>query len=655
MNFAARCIASSAVALLLTAALFADDDAKPKAGAKNDDASASGSASPVAAQPDANPPAPALSPTGSLPFATNALPAAAMHPWDESQDYPKVEWFLGYSFWRAMPTSSSNRIGYLHGGSTSVAYNFNRYLGLVADFAGFDDSRLTLFNPAGSQTFDASGSAYTFAFGPRFSYRRHEKFTPFIQALFGGAHASSVTISGCSGNPACTPLGSDTAFTTLLGAGFDVKLNRHIALRLFEGDFLLTHFKNPTSTTGQDRGWQDNARFSTGIVFRFGGNPAPPPRAPMTASCSALPETVYAGSDASVAIRADAANPGPYSLHYSWSASDGAIDGTGPEVRWISSNKQPGTYTITASVDNGRSGTARCSVNIRVLPRPNRPPTISCSASRYDVTVGDRVAITATASDPDNDPLSFSWNASGGQIEGSGSSANFQTAGLPPGAYAITGHVDDGRAGTADCALNIDVRPAQVPAEVQQLETRLALHSIYFATARPTAQNPTGGLVESQQQVLLSLAIDFNRYLTFKPQAHLVLEGHADHRGSVPYNQVLTERRVERTKSFLVEHGVPAANIETRAVGEQDNLDAAQVKNLIAENPDLSSDERQRIESNLQVIVWANNRRVDVSLDTTGQQSVRRYPFNAKDALKLLSPKDRPSAKPSVRDSPTRP
>jgi outer membrane protein OmpA-like peptidoglycan-associated protein len=190
---------------------------------------------------------------------------------------------------------------------------------------------------------------------------------------------------------------------------------------------------------------------------------------------------------------------------------------------------------------------------------------------------------------------------------------------------------------------------------VQQLETRLALHSIYFATARPTAQNPTGGLVESQQQVLLSLAIDFNRYLTFKPQAHLVLEGHADHRGSVPYNQVLTERRVERTKSFLVEHGVPAANIETRAVGEQDNLDAAQVKNLIAENPDLSSDERQRIESNLQVIVWANNRRVDVSLDTTGQQSVRRYPFNAKDALKLLSPKDRPSAKPSVRDSPTNP
>jgi hypothetical protein len=41
--------------------------------------------------------------------------------------------------------------------------------------------------------------------------------------------------------------------------------------------------------------------------------------------------------------------------------------------------------------------------------------------------------------------------------------------------------------------------------------------------------------------------------------------------------------------------------------------------------------------NNLTVIVLANNRRVDVSLSTTGQQSIRRYPFNAKDALSLIS------------------
>ena len=94
--------------------------------------------------------------------------------------------------------------------------------------------------------------------------------------------------------------------------------------------------------------------------------------------------------------------------------------------------------------------------------------------------------------------------------------------------------------------------------------------------------------MESQQKVLLSLASDFNRYLTFKPQAHLILEGHADRRGSVEYQQDLTERRVERAKGFLVEHGVPAANIETRSFGKQENLDAEQVKQLMEQNPDLS-------------------------------------------------------------------
>jgi hypothetical protein len=42
---------------------------------------------------------------------------------------------------------------------------------------------------------------------------------------------------------------------------------------------------------------------------------------------------------------------------------------------------------------------------------------------------------------------------------------------------------------------------------------------------------------------------------------------------------------------------------------------------------------------NLSVMVLANNRRVDVTLSTTGQESVRRYPFNAKDFLALINTK----------------
>jgi OmpA family protein len=157
-------------------------------------------------------------------------------------------------------------------------------------------------------------------------------------------------------------------------------------------------------------------------------------------------------------------------------------------------------------------------------------------------------------------------------------------------------------------------------------------------------------LVEGQEKVLLMLSTDFNRYLTFKPQAPLILQGHADHRGAPSYNKELTECRVERTSNFLTSHGVPSANIETRSLGDEDNLTPEQVKNLVDNNPELSNDERRKIEGNLRVIVWANNRRVDVSLNTTGQQSVRQYPFNAKDSLTLAEPLRRRSRQ--ARQSP---
>jgi outer membrane protein OmpA-like peptidoglycan-associated protein/opacity protein-like surface antigen len=550
---------------------------------------------------------------------------------------PKVEWLLGYSFWRAVPTSMGNRMGYLHGGSTSLAYNFNKHLGLVADFGGYSNSRLTLFSPSGNRTVDSNGNAYTYLLGPRLSFR-YDRFTPFIQTLFGAAHATDVSIAGCSGSINCTPLPSENAFAMAAGGGLDLTVSHHIALRLFQAEYLMTRFNDQSSTTGQS-GTQNNLRLSAGILLRFGGNPPPQASAqsfPPVASCSADKNSVYLGSAESVIVRAKASDPGNNPLTYSWRTTDGALEGAGPVVQWNSAGTTLGPHMVKVEVANVQGRTTDCSAEIRVELQPNRPPTISCSPDRRSISAGETVGITATASDPDNDPLSFSWNVGAGKLEGSGSSVKVLTAGVPPGSYTATGHVDDGRGGTADCTVSLDI---QAPAEVKALETKLSLRSIYFATARPTEASPSGGLVESQQKVLRSLAQDFNRYLTFEPQAHLTLEGHADQRGSIEYNQGVTQRRVERAKGFLVEHGVPARNIETRALGKQDDLNADQVKQQMEDNPDLSSEDHQKMLDNLQVIVLANNRRVDVSLSTTGQQSVRRYPFNAQDALALISTK----------------
>ena len=52
----------------------------------------------------------------------------------------------------------------------------------------------------------------------------------------------------------------------------------------------------------------------------------------------------------------------------------------------------------------------------------------------------------------------------------------------------------------------------------------------------------------------------------------------ADVRGTAEYNQALTERRVARVKSYLVEQGVPEASIDTKAVGKDQQLSKDEVR-----------------------------------------------------------------------------
>jgi outer membrane protein OmpA-like peptidoglycan-associated protein len=166
----------------------------------------------------------------------------------------------------------------------------------------------------------------------------------------------------------------------------------------------------------------------------------------------------------------------------------------------------------------------------------------------------------------------------------------------------------------------------------------LALHSVYFPTAQPTPKDPQGGLIPSQQKTLMTMASDFKKYLAAKPDAHLVLEGHADQRGSAAFNQALSERRVARVKSYLVEQGIPDANVETKAFGAQHNLTTDEVKQSIEQNSELTTEERKRALARINVIKLASNRRVDITLNAAGQtqMSVRQFPFNAADALSLI-------------------
>jgi outer membrane protein OmpA-like peptidoglycan-associated protein/opacity protein-like surface antigen len=587
-------------------------------------------------------PAAAADPAAALPSApmpADSAPTAMPYSRGLDSYTPRTEVFMGYSYLRAVPTlAAGNRLVWLNGGSTSIAFNFNRYFGLVGDFGGFNETRLLLEggNPPSAQgpyqAVDA-GTVFTYLAGPRLSYRKNDRITPFAQVLFGGIRASEETLC-----PSCAPsLPVENSFAMTAGGGLDINVRRHLAIRILQAEYLMTRFDNLTTGTSAT---QNDMRLSSGIVFRYGGNPAPPPQ--VTLSCSASPASVFPGDP--VTVTAIAGNLDPR-LNVIYTLTGPGVTANGATATVATAMLAPGSYTVNCGVKEGKPGkeglrpwesaAATASFTVKAF----EPPTISCTASPSIINPGDKSAITAAGVSPQNRPLTYSYSAASGTVSGSGATASFDSTGAAPGTVGINCNVSDdkGQTATASAIVTITAPPPPGPSPEQvQLETRLALHSIFFQTDEPRIERPNGGLMTSQEGTLTTLASDFKKYLEFKPDAHLTLSGHADVRGSAEYNQALSERRVARTKQFLVEQGVPEASIETRGLGKEEELTADQVKDLVEQNPDLGAAEREKILRDLNVIVLAQNRRVDVVLSTTGQQSVRLYPFNAADSLSLL-------------------
>ncbi|MGA8223039.1 MAG: outer membrane beta-barrel protein [Candidatus Acidiferrales bacterium] len=559
-------------------------------------------------------------------LCASGTPAAA-----QDEPPPKWEVFGGYSF--LYPNSTVHGVlpgapaGSLplsselesnpRGGGASVTYNFNHWLGLTLD-ASKDWSAGEVTT---AKRIDDAGFSNV-SLGPKVTFRT-EHFSPFFEVLVGNHHLSPDAFHDIN------------KFGFMAGLGLDVNLSRHFALRLFRADFVYSDYRFGPESVGTRATDLRGLRAQSGIVFMFGGEE---PAAAAYASCSAQPTEVFAGEQVVVSASGSNFNP-KRTISYNWSGIQVTVSGTDPSVRIDTTGLQPGSYGATANLTDGsKRGVASCSA--RFIVKQPHPPVISCSANPSSVPIGGTSTITSVASSPDRRGLAYSYAASAGDISGSRATATLNARDAQPGAITVTCNVSDDRnpplTASSTTLVTVEAPPAPAP-EIAQLEVRLALHSIYFPTARPTVENPGGGLVDSQEHILLALAQDFTKYLTYKPDAHLILGGHADKRGGEEYNKGLTERRVDRTKSFLVDHGVPADHIDTRSFGKDDNLTEEQVKQLMDQDPDLSPDEKNQMLSHLTVLVLANNRRVDVTLSTTGEQSIQRYPFNAKDYLALIS------------------
>lgn len=177
--------------------------------------------------------------------------------------FPRFEVFGGYSY-ANVDRRTFPREG-LHGWGASANVNLNSYFGFTAGFGG-QFGKATARNalacidisptpPACLGEVDFSTTQ--FLFGPRIAGRT-KKLTAFGHALFGGNHSrfSSLTTNGST-----RPARSETDFALAVGGGLDINLNRRLAVRALQADYLPV----------RERGifWLDNLRLQTGVVVKL--------------------------------------------------------------------------------------------------------------------------------------------------------------------------------------------------------------------------------------------------------------------------------------------------------------------------------------------------------------------------------------------------
>ena len=207
-------------------------------------------------------------------------------------DSPTAEAFLGYNWVRFSPSTPNVRgvsqlpSFNLNGGNGQLAYNFRPEIGLVLDVGAVHAG--SLFTIANNVTGNQSGVDHTlvnFTLGPRYTFRRHSRWMPFAQALFGGARAtSSPSVTLLEGGIIWPPPGlivppgtlqpvdvtlraERTGFAMSVGGGLDIKVSKHVALRPVGADYYLTRL--PSFVTGNDTN-KNHFRYSAGVNFLFG-------------------------------------------------------------------------------------------------------------------------------------------------------------------------------------------------------------------------------------------------------------------------------------------------------------------------------------------------------------------------------------------------
>lgn len=158
---------------------------------------------------------------------------------------------VAFTYQAQRSNSVGGNIFWPQGGGAEISADLYRGFGIAMNISGMHATNI--------RNSGIDLSSITMTFGPRYTWRpRSDRFSIFGQTLIGDSRGWN-SVFPVTGGATSTY----DSFALQIGGGIDVKVNRRIAFRPVETNWLRTTYPNSTTNV------QNNLRLGAGIVFRL--------------------------------------------------------------------------------------------------------------------------------------------------------------------------------------------------------------------------------------------------------------------------------------------------------------------------------------------------------------------------------------------------
>ncbi|MDE1162982.1 MAG: outer membrane beta-barrel protein [Acidobacteriaceae bacterium] len=468
---------------------------------------------------------------------SQATRTAAEHP------DSRVDIYGGYAFWHPLNSGIDHKQYqdlWNPNATASVSYYFNHFVGIQMEGSYFSgNGEHKTYNPTCSKSM-CDQLIYTAEAGPVFRYPLGN-WVPFIHLLGGGERTNG---------PVDQHLFWGWGVTGGFGVDYVVPIwGKHLAVRPIQADYQYSQvvygpLQLPAGNVG-GFGEIDAMKLSAGVVLRFGDKSEPPP---LALGCTVNPIAVYAGDPITVTASTMGLDP-KKKVDFTWNTNGGRLTPNGAIATIDTTGLQPGEYVVAGHVSQGAKARQQASCEAPFTINKILPPTVTCAASPSTATSGTTIDINTVGTSPQNRPLSYSYSTTGGQIEGSGSTAKLTTAGLGAGTIDVTCNVVDDLGQRATAIAQVQISMPMVPV-IPQTRT---LCSIGFERDK---RRPAR--VDNEAKACLD---DIALTMSAQADAHIEMIGNA---APTEDPQMAAERALNARQYLTQEKGVDPSRIEVR-------------------------------------------------------------------------------------------